>query len=458
MTGQQRRIAVIDIGKTNAKVALVDLDGPAEVAVRKTPNTVVRGDPYPHYDVDWLWSFVLESLAGLHSAHGIDAISVTTHGATAALVRADGNLALPVLDYEYAGPESLRAEYEAVRPPFVETGTPPMKNGLNLGAQLFWQQRMFPKQFADAKWLLMYPQYWSFRLSGVAAGEVTSLACHGDLWQPGTHGYSAMVGRLGWKHMLPPIRKAGDRLGPVRPEIARQAGLDPATPVLCGIHDSNASLLPHLLAETAPFAVVSTGTWVVCMAIGGRPVVLDPRRDTLFYVNALGDAVPSAKFMGGREFEAIAGSPAKGATQADVAAVLADGAMLLPTMEQGTGPFPDFGPRWLGREPRMPGERTAAASLYVALVTATALDLIGAEGPVLVEGPFSANAEYRGMLAAATGRAVRAGGGTVTGTSIGAALLATMEPLPRSGAAPAEAPPPSWRDYAQRWKAAVAER
>ena len=73
-------------------------------------------------------------------------------------------------------------------------------------------------------------------------------------------------------------------------------------PVFCGIHDSNASLLPHVLTRPAPFSVVSTGTWVVIMAIGARKVALDEARDTLINVNALGDPVPSARFMGGRAF------------------------------------------------------------------------------------------------------------------------------------------------------------
>ena len=36
-----RHVAVIDIGKTNAKVALVDLDRLAEIDTRRTPNTVL---------------------------------------------------------------------------------------------------------------------------------------------------------------------------------------------------------------------------------------------------------------------------------------------------------------------------------------------------------------------------------------------------------------------------------
>ncbi|MCE3590562.1 hypothetical protein LXJ59_28655, partial [Escherichia coli] len=67
----------------------------------------------------------------------------------------------------------------------------------------------------------------------------------------------------------------------------------------CGIHDSNASLLPHLMTRSSPFSVVSTGTWVVLFAVGGQLDKLDQARDTLANVDAYGKAVPSARFMGG---------------------------------------------------------------------------------------------------------------------------------------------------------------
>ena len=41
------------------------------------------------------------------------------------------------------------------------------------------------------------------------------------------------------------------------------------------------------------------------MAVGGRAVTLDPARDTLVNVNAMGGLVNSARFMGGREYEII---------------------------------------------------------------------------------------------------------------------------------------------------------
>jgi sugar (pentulose or hexulose) kinase len=448
-----RYVAVIDIGKTNAKVALVDLELTREISVRTRPNTVLPGGPYPHFDTDALWDFVLDSLTALNREHPVDAISATTHGATAALLDARGNLAVPVLDYEHAGPDAAAAAYAAIRPPFEETGSPRLPGGLNLGAQIFWLAKTFPDDFAHVASIVTYPQYWTWRLSGVLANEVTSLGCHTDLWNPEAGDYSSLVDGQGWRALMPPIRPARDRLGPILPEVAKKTSLAAGTPVFCGIHDSNASLLPHLLSRSQPFAVVSSGTWVVSMAMGGKRVTLDAARDTLINVNASGDPVPSARFMGGREFEVLMAGHSAHWTEADVERVLARGTMLLPAVMQGSGPFPNHQSKWLPAEPASPADRAVAASFYLALMTTTCLELIGADGPTVVEGPLAGNRLFVGMLAAAAGRPVLASATTTTGTTIGAALLTSATghnagPIASFG----QAGPDHWRRYAEAWR------
>ena len=56
-------VAVIDIGKTNAKLALVRLSDLSEIAVVTRPNIVLPGAPYPHFDVDGHWEFILDGLS-----------------------------------------------------------------------------------------------------------------------------------------------------------------------------------------------------------------------------------------------------------------------------------------------------------------------------------------------------------------------------------------------------------
>ncbi|SFG25177.1 Sugar (pentulose or hexulose) kinase [Palleronia marisminoris] len=436
-----RRIAVIDIGKTNAKLALVDAATLRELAVETRPNTVLPGPPWPHFDLDGHWDFLLDALTRMQAEHGIDAISVTTHGAAAVLLDKDGALAAPMLDYEHTGPDTLAAEYDAIRPPFAETGSPRLPMGLNLGAQLHWQLQDADLD-ARVAYVVTYPQYWGYRLTGKLATDVTSLGCHTDLWNPWTGQPSSLVETLGLTDRLAPAHHSSDVLGTITPEIAARTGLSSDTPVACGIHDSNASLYPHLAGRSAPFSVVSTGTWVIAMAVSGAPVTLDPARDTLVNVDAQGGAVPSARFMGGREYEKL--------RQVDHATGTSEGDLFcLPAIEPGTGPFPNRAGGFT-RAPRDEAERGLAISRYLALMTDECLSLIGARGPVIVEGPFARNADYLDMLAALRGTVEASA--SATGTSAGGALLLVEAYHEEAGRAVTPSDSHALRAYAAAWK------
>jgi sugar (pentulose or hexulose) kinase len=408
-----RHIAVIDIGKTNAKVVLIDSDTSAQLAVRSTPNVVRRDGLYPHADVEMLWAFISESLATFHDQHGLEGISITTHGATAALMTGD-ELALPVLDYEHP---IMPEGYDAVRPPFAETLSPRLPNGLNLGAQLFWQSQAFPEAFARVTDILAYPQYWAFRLTGALASELTSLGCHTDLWAPGENRFSGLVDAQGWQALFPPVLPAASTIGTVLPGL----GLPPV-PVTVGIHDSNASLLPHLGRHEEPFTVLSTGTWSIAMTVGGRTDALDEARDSLANVDAFGRPVPTARFMGGREFDLLVPQIVE-PTGADIAHVLGEHVMAVPSFTPGVGPFPSHEGGWsVDPDTLTPGQRSAAASLYLALMAHTCLSLCGLGKSITLEGPLARNRLFGAALAALTGVPVRASG-DATGTSLGASLL-----------------------------------
>lgn len=422
-----RHIAVIDIGKTHAKLIVVDGESGEEIASRKIANRVLSAPPYPHYDIETLWSFIIDGLAAFRQQPGYQAISITTHGASAALLNSEGDLALPVLDYEHSYPDDIQKAYAALRPSFKETFSPALPMGLNVGAQLHYQKTMFPEAFADVTDILTYPQYWAYRLTGVKANEATSLGCHTDLWQPGRSTFSSLPEKVGIANLLAPVRSAFDTLGPVLPEIAVKIGIDGDMPVYCGLHDSNASLLPHLMVRERPFSVVSTGTWVICFGVGASLERLDPARDTLVNVDAFGKPVPSARFMGGREFEMLTAGitpPSEADLRVALDAVLADEILYLPNAVDGSGPYPGRKGYWLN-EPRSDAERYVAASLYAAMMTAACLALVGNAKTTIVEGPFGSNGIYTQALAAISGSDVLVtDSNSPSGTALGAALLA----------------------------------
>ena len=393
-------VVVIDIGKTLSKASLWGPDGTI-VARLTRPNERVQGPGYLALDATGIEAWLAGALADLGKRASIDAIVPVAHGAAVAVVR-DGGLQLPPVDYENPLSAGERARYDAGRDPFDLTGSPALPDGLNLGSQIHLLETLHPDVFRPGTMLLPWPQYWAWRLCGQAAAEVTSLGCHTDLWSPVTGEPSDMAHRRGWSDMLPALRWADECLGTLTREWVDRTGLSAKVRVHCGIHDSNAALLaargfPEIAGREA--TVLSTGTWFVAMRTPKSRVdlaALPERRDCLVNVDATGHAVPSARFMGGREIETLTGIDTR---RIDIAPdqprliealpqALQAGARVLPTFAAGTGPFPHARGRWVNM-PAEEASRRAAVSLYAALVADVSLDLIGSCERILVEGRFA---------------------------------------------------------------------
>jgi sugar (pentulose or hexulose) kinase len=396
-------LLVLDVGKTHAKFTLLGVEGTI-LEVRTRANAALKMEGRRVLDVAGIDAWMLATIRELAAMAEVLAIIPVGHGAAAALV--DGNgLAAPVLDYEAAPPADIAAAYAAERDAFALTGSPALPGGLNLGQQLFWQESLYPGLWPQRARAMLWPQYWAWRLSGEAACEVTSLGCHSDLWRPYAKSFSGLAQRRGWDERLGPRRAAAETLATVTARIAQATGLPRDCVVLCGLHDSNASL--HAArgfdeVRDAAFALISTGTWFIAFQSGGggAPERLDPDRDVLANVDVAGRPTPSARFMGGREYAAIVGEDFSAvAGPGDMDSLLRGGAATRPSFIPGCGPFPKAVGTVTGA-PRTPGERAALASLHLALMADASLGLIAAEGPIVIEGRFAEDAVFTAALAA----------------------------------------------------------
>lgn len=417
MTGTGNFI-VVDIGKTLSKVSLWTRSG--EMVDRHVrPNAPCERDGVRCLDADGIGEWLLATLRGW-AGQPVEAIIPVAHGAGfAAIGAADKDspeLLFPPLDYEQAIPSDVMATYRAQRDAFALTGSPPLPDGLNLGAQVWWSAQRHPEAMATAT-LLPWTQYWAWFLSGSPVSEVTSLGCHTDLWSPEEGAFSPMARRLGWAERFAPVVGAGDIIATLRPDIAAQTGLPVTAKVLAGLHDSNAALLAARgFADIAGHeaTILSTGTWFIAMRLAAEafPIAALPEaRDTLVNVDAYGRAVPSARFMGGREIETIIQldtrridiKPDQPRLMAEVPALLRRRTMMMPTLAPGFGPYPDGEARWVNAPVEWQGTwyaRRAAVCLYAALVADTALDLIGSRDRLLIEGRFSEAEVFVRALAA----------------------------------------------------------
>ncbi len=398
---RDRAAIVLDLGKTLSKLTLW-APGGRLLDRRSRRNEPIEAEAYLGLDAPGIERWLGETLADFgHHREDVGDLIPVAHGAAAALV--SGNrLAQPPLDYEYPIPQAERRAYDAQREPFALTGSPALPDGLNLGAQLHFLEVLRGSLLPESVTLLPWAQYWSWLLSGVASADVTNLGCHTDLWYPlsGTHSKLSIARQ--WAARMAPLVPSDTVLGTLTSRWVQSTGLAADTQVHCGLHDSNAALLaarayPEIAGHDA--TVLSTGTWFVAMRTPRDANALDitslsETRDCLVNVDALGQPIPSARFMGGREIEILTtGKPVDAsedqpALLGAVPAVLASGTLALPTFAPGSGPFPEGHGGWISA-PEDTTRRLAAACLYAALVADASLDLIGAKDRLLIEGRFA---------------------------------------------------------------------
>jgi len=422
-----RGIAVVDAGSTNTKVVLFDGAGTA-VAERQIASRHVEGPPYRHIDPEPVVAFAQEFLPELDRILPVDAVVPCAHGAALACLAADGSLALPIMDYTAVPPPEAVAEYRRIGPPFSEVFAPLLPMALTHALQLYWQERDFPDAFERIATVIPWIQYVGFRLCGAAAGEISGMSAQSHLIDVRHNRLSSLVRSRGWERLFPPMVKAWEEIGTLKPEF-RATGFRGAGRVLAGVHDSTANYLRYRAGGLDHFTLLSTGTWIIAFDSATPVERLDAARDTATNTDVFGRPVACSRFFGGHEFEILAaGAPGDAASIADAARLVAAGIFALPSFTNSGGPVPGSGGRGRveGGLPAAAAERASLASLYCALMVSEQLDAVGSRHDIVVDGPFARNAVFLGLLAA-----LRRGQNVLAselrdGTTAGAACLALM--------------------------------
>jgi sugar (pentulose or hexulose) kinase len=408
-------IAVLDFGKTNSKLFVFDAGGRIVFTTRTRPvwHDV---DGLSVLDAQALGAWAREALEAAEAARPNEllGVMVAAHGCTFALADEAG-LIRPILNYEQELPGDLEDVVAADMPPYAETFAPPRPQGFNYGRHLLWLRHLQPEAFQRATAILGYPQYWSWRLGGRQVAEYTYMGCHSHIWAPARRDFASVVDAQGWRDKMPGFERAGAVIGETGVGGRRIA-------VHNGVHDSNAALHAYRSLGRDDVALISTGTWVIIFNPDCPLDALDPAIDMYCNVDVDGRPVPTIGFMGGREFDAIAGDWQEIVDRGAIQRVIAARQFVLPAFA-AAGPFGGI----TGRiEPPIsdPGERAAAAMLYVALMIDFCLEAIQSRAGVIIDGGLTTGGVLAELIAQLRPDQPVAEGVISEGTAAGAASLA----------------------------------
>jgi sugar (pentulose or hexulose) kinase len=424
-------IAVFDIGKTNKKLVIYD-SNLRIVNIEKTKIEEYTDDNINCDDILGIKNWMLELLKKSSTEYNIEVISISAHGATFVCIDENGDLAIPELSYTTDPGEEFHKKFfkemgsrESLQ---EETCTPDFNVLLNVAKGIKYAQNIFKDRFTNVKHILNLPQYYSYQLTRVVSADPTYVGCHTYLWNFRENTWSNVVDKLNIRSMLPDkLLKPWNVIGKITEEISEITGLSKETIVTTGIHDSNASLLPHIIASNGKdFILNSTGTWCVIMhereAIHFNP---DELGKVVFYnLSAFTKPVKTAIFMGGMEFEAydalLKGSDMDSCgfnTEIYQEIIERKKLFILPGITQGTGQFPESKPRIIEGEKiydfadiksgksmpdffKYPGIAYAVLNLSLAIQTKISLDRVDMKNglPIYTEGGFAKNEAYNIIL------------------------------------------------------------
>lgn len=395
-----RGIVVVDVGYTNTKAILFSNDLKI-VAERKMPSSHRDGPDYKIIDAKPVFKFLEASLKELDAILPVDAIVPSAHGACIVNLDDHEELAFPIMDYASEPPAEIVTEFRKHQPVFSEVFCPLLPMTLTHALQLFWLQKNDPQKFARVKTIMPWMQYIAFKLSGVAATEISSMACQSMLIDVNTGEPSSLAKTFGWDKKFAPRQPAWQVLGKLKLEFAGENFRGEAR-VLTGIHDSNANYVRYLAAGRKSFTLLSTGTWVISFNNSADITSLDHTKDTNTNTDIFGKAVACSRFFGGRELDKLSqGASPEFASLATVQNLVANQVFALPAFSDSGGPIANVGGRGKITGPfnNTKPERASLAALYCALMVSAQLNAVASNNDIIVDGPFSKHAIFLAVLA-----------------------------------------------------------
>ncbi|MFD2099061.1 FGGY-family carbohydrate kinase [Flagellimonas iocasae] len=294
-------IAIFDIGKTNKKFFLFDMDFKEVHRDYTYLEPIEDEDGHPTENLIELQHWIKDTFqSALKSKkYNIKALNFSSYGASFVHVDDHGNAIPPLYNYTKPIDEGIITKFYGNYGPELkfsrETGT--TKEGLlNSGMQLYWLKQAKPEVFAKIRYALHLPQYLSYLFTGTPLSEYTSIGCHTAMWDFEKQDYHEWVYLEGIHEKLPPIVDTGTSIN--------MNLLGHPVKVGIGIHDSSSALLPYIRSIDKKFLLLSTGTWSIALNPFSTELLSDEDTNSncINYMRVNGGPVKAARLFLGNEY------------------------------------------------------------------------------------------------------------------------------------------------------------
>ncbi|MCC8182558.1 MAG: rhamnulokinase [Clostridiales bacterium] len=271
----------IDIGASSGRHILGSVQEGRLVLeeVYRFDNRQVRKNGHDCWDMDNLWNGILGGLKACGERGTTPTvIGIDTWAVDYVLLDKDDQLLGDAVAYRDSRTEGMDALVDANIPPeelYARTGI--QKQIFNTIYQLMALKKEHPKQLEQTESLLMIPDYFNFRLTGVKKQEYTNatstnlVSAREKTWDLG------LIARLGLPtRLFGELSVPGTVVGELLPEIQAQVGFN-ATVILPATHDTGSAFLA-VPAKDDNAVYLSSGTWSLLGVENEQPITTEASR------------------------------------------------------------------------------------------------------------------------------------------------------------------------------------
>ena len=271
----------IDIGASSGRHILGSVqDGRIMLEeIHRFDNRQIHQNGHDCWDMDNLWAGIVDGLKACKTLGKIPAtVGIDTWAVDYVLLDGDGRQLGDAVAYRDSRTEGMDKVVEGIIPPaelYARTGI--QKQSFNTIYQLMALKQEHPEQLEQAESLLMIPDYFSYRLTGVKKQEYTNATSTNLVNAAEKRWDLALIQRLGLPTKLfGELSMPGTVVGELTAEMQELAGFN-TTVILPATHDTGSAFLA-VPARGENAVYLSSGTWSLLGVENENPISTEESR------------------------------------------------------------------------------------------------------------------------------------------------------------------------------------
>ncbi len=271
----------IDIGASSGRhiIGWVENGRMQLKEVHRFENRQLQKNGHLIWDMDNLWKGIIDGLKACKKEGMIpETVGIDTWAVDYVLLDADGELIGDAVAYRDGRTEGVDSEvYKLVPEEELYRRTGIQKQPFNTIYQLMALKKEKPEELEKAESLLMIPDYFGYKLTGVKKQEYTNATSTGLVNAKDKTWDIEIIRRLGFpERLFGELSVPGTVVGTFSEEISKEVGFT-STVILPATHDTGSAFLAVPAREDRS-VFLSSGTWSLLGIENEEPITTDKAR------------------------------------------------------------------------------------------------------------------------------------------------------------------------------------